>query len=181
MTETHFKTIKYMIKNKDWSYFKFVIIGLDRFHHAFWKYYDKKHPKYEPGNKFESKMKRILVGLAGLVVVGCSDGPVDTDIDDNKGAITNFAWDPIVDEYYETEKTIDKTVEHMEHLNYKYRFNKIFVDPSSVTWIERAKEKKLRAFKADNDLDSGIAKCKALFASIVNTIREPRGYFGPQS
>ncbi|MFX1489229.1 MAG: alkaline phosphatase family protein [Promethearchaeota archaeon] len=59
MTEIHFKTIKYLIKNKDWSYFKFVIIGLDRFHHAFWKYYDKNHHKYEPGNKFEGEMKNF--------------------------------------------------------------------------------------------------------------------------
>ena len=44
--------------NKDWDYFKFVIIGLDRFHHAFWKYYDKEHQKYESGNDFEGEMRK---------------------------------------------------------------------------------------------------------------------------
>ncbi len=58
MTRVQFKTVKYLIQNKDWDYFKFVIIGLDRFHHAFWKYYDKNHIKYEPGNKFEGEMKK---------------------------------------------------------------------------------------------------------------------------
>ncbi len=58
MTEIHFKTVKYLIQNKEWDYFKFVIIGLDRFHHAFWKFYDKKHPKYEQGNKFEEEMRK---------------------------------------------------------------------------------------------------------------------------
>ena len=58
MTKIQFKTVKYLMKNKDWDYFKFVIIGLDRFHHAFWKYYDKKHNKYEPGNKFEDEMRK---------------------------------------------------------------------------------------------------------------------------
>lgn len=57
MTEVQFKTIKYLMKNKEWNYFQFVIIGLDRFHHAFWKYYDKSHHLYEAGNKFESEMK----------------------------------------------------------------------------------------------------------------------------
>ncbi|GAG86004.1 unnamed protein product, partial [marine sediment metagenome] len=57
MTEVQFKTIKYLMKCKKWNYFKFVIIGLDRFHHAFWKYYDKTHHKYEPGNKFEYEMR----------------------------------------------------------------------------------------------------------------------------
>jgi len=58
MTRIQFKTVKYLMQNKDWDYFKFVIIGLDRFHHAFWKYYDKSHAKYEPGNEFEGEMKK---------------------------------------------------------------------------------------------------------------------------
>ena len=58
MTKVQLKTVKYLIQNKEWDYFKFVIIGLDRFHHAFWKYYDKNHHKYEPGNKFEDEMRK---------------------------------------------------------------------------------------------------------------------------
>ena len=58
MTKIQFKTIKYLMTNKDWDYFKFVIIGLDRFHHAFWKYYDKEHQKYESGNDFEGEMRK---------------------------------------------------------------------------------------------------------------------------
>ncbi len=58
MTKIQFKTIKYLIAKKEWDYFQFVIIGLDRFHHAFWKYYDKEHPKYEPGNKYGEEMKK---------------------------------------------------------------------------------------------------------------------------
>jgi len=58
MTKVQFKTVKYLMQKKEWDYFKFVIIGLDRFHHAFWKYYDKEHPKYEPRNKFREEMKK---------------------------------------------------------------------------------------------------------------------------
>lgn len=59
LTRKHFKIVKYLIKNKEWDYCQFVIIGLDRFHHAFWKYYDKSHHKYESGNIFESAMKNF--------------------------------------------------------------------------------------------------------------------------
>lgn len=67
MTEVQFKTIKYLMKEKDWDYFKFVIIGLDRMHHAFWKYFDKQHHKYEPGNEFEGEMKKYYQYLDNKV------------------------------------------------------------------------------------------------------------------
>ncbi|MHA1499448.1 MAG: alkaline phosphatase family protein [Promethearchaeota archaeon] len=57
MTKLHFETIKYLITKKEWNYCQFVIIGLDRIHHAFWKYYDKYHQKYVAGNIFESVIK----------------------------------------------------------------------------------------------------------------------------
>ena len=59
LTKKHFEVVKHLIKNKPWDYCQFVIIGLDRFHHAFWKYYDKSHHKYEPGNIYESAIKNF--------------------------------------------------------------------------------------------------------------------------
>ncbi|MFX1391937.1 MAG: alkaline phosphatase family protein [Promethearchaeota archaeon] len=63
MTNIHFKTIKYLIKKKEWDYCQFVIIGLDRLHHGFWKYYDKNHQKYVSGNFFESAIKNYYKKL----------------------------------------------------------------------------------------------------------------------
>ena len=63
MTNIHFETVKYLMKTKDWDYCQFVIIGLDRLHHAFWKYYDKTHHKYESGNIFESAIKNFYKKL----------------------------------------------------------------------------------------------------------------------
>ncbi|TFF93228.1 MAG: nucleotide pyrophosphatase, partial [Promethearchaeota archaeon] len=57
MTRIQLQTIKYLMTRKEWNYVQFVLIGLDRLHHGFWKYYDKKHQKYEKGNLFESAMK----------------------------------------------------------------------------------------------------------------------------
>ncbi len=54
MTEKHFRVIDHLLTTREWDLFMFVEIGLDRMHHAFWKYFDKAHPKYEQGNPFET-------------------------------------------------------------------------------------------------------------------------------
>ncbi|AIJ04922.1 type I phosphodiesterase/nucleotide pyrophosphatase 1 [Methanocaldococcus bathoardescens] len=53
MTEKRFEVIRYLIQEKEWDYFQFVEIGLDRVHHAFWKYFDENHHLHEPGNKYK--------------------------------------------------------------------------------------------------------------------------------
>jgi predicted AlkP superfamily phosphohydrolase/phosphomutase len=54
MTEKRFDLIKNWIKEDQWDYFMFMEIGTDRLHHAFWKFYDKSHPKFLPNNKYEN-------------------------------------------------------------------------------------------------------------------------------
>jgi predicted AlkP superfamily phosphohydrolase/phosphomutase len=54
MTEKNFQVIEYLIKEKPWEFFMFVEIGVDRVQHAFWKYFDSTHPKYEPNHKYEN-------------------------------------------------------------------------------------------------------------------------------
>ena len=54
MTATRFRVIEHLMTTRPWDFFMFVDIGLDRMHHAFWKYYDKDHPKYVPGNQYET-------------------------------------------------------------------------------------------------------------------------------
>jgi predicted AlkP superfamily phosphohydrolase/phosphomutase len=56
MTDTHFRVIEHLMTTRPWDFFMFVDIGLDRMHHAFWKYYDKEHPKYVSGNQYETAM-----------------------------------------------------------------------------------------------------------------------------
>ncbi|NQT08526.1 alkaline phosphatase family protein [Candidatus Bathyarchaeota archaeon] len=63
MTENHFKVIKHLIKTKDWNFFMFVEIGLDRIHHAFWKYFDESHHLHEPGSEFENVVEDYYVLL----------------------------------------------------------------------------------------------------------------------
>ncbi len=57
MTEKRFEVIRYLIQEKEWDYFQFVEIGLDRIHSTFWKYFDEKHHLYEPNSKYKEVIK----------------------------------------------------------------------------------------------------------------------------
>ncbi len=54
MTEKRFKVANYLLKRNNFNLFILMEIGLDRMHHAFWKYFDKEHHLYQPGNKYEN-------------------------------------------------------------------------------------------------------------------------------
>ncbi len=53
MTEQHFKVLRHLAWNKKWDFMMFVEIGIDRVQHAFWKYYDTRHPRYPGPNPYE--------------------------------------------------------------------------------------------------------------------------------
>jgi predicted AlkP superfamily phosphohydrolase/phosphomutase len=54
MTEKRFTVIKHLMEKEAWDFLMFVEIGVDRIHHAFWKFHDRNHPKYVKGNKYEN-------------------------------------------------------------------------------------------------------------------------------
>lgn len=54
MSRKQWQVVRYFIRSKEWDYFHFVDIGLDRVHHGFWDCYDKQHIHYKPGNPYES-------------------------------------------------------------------------------------------------------------------------------
>jgi len=54
MSKKQWQVVKWMLTEQEWDYFHFVDIGLDRVHHGFWNYFDKKHVQYEPGNPYEN-------------------------------------------------------------------------------------------------------------------------------
>ena len=67
MTEKHFEVIKHLMRTRDWNFFMFVEIGLDRVHHAFWKYFDETHHLHEPGNEFQGVVEDYYAYLDGKV------------------------------------------------------------------------------------------------------------------
>lgn len=54
MTEKRFAVVRNLARRDDWDFFIFMEIGTDRLHHAFWKYYDRDHPKYVKNNEYEN-------------------------------------------------------------------------------------------------------------------------------
>lgn len=53
MSRKQWQVVRHFIRKKEWDYFHFVDIGLDRVHHGFWDGYDKQHIHYKPGNPYE--------------------------------------------------------------------------------------------------------------------------------
>ncbi|MFI5454486.1 MAG: alkaline phosphatase family protein [Isosphaerales bacterium] len=52
MSRTQFQVVRHLLLTKEWDYFHFVDIGLDRVHHGFWKYHDPQHVLHEPDSPF---------------------------------------------------------------------------------------------------------------------------------
>ncbi|MDW8275262.1 MAG: alkaline phosphatase family protein, partial [Candidatus Nitrosocaldus sp.] len=67
MTERRFKVIKYLLSKERWDYFMFVEIGVDRLHHAFWKFHDRNHPKYVPRNRYEDVVREYYRFIDGKI------------------------------------------------------------------------------------------------------------------
>jgi len=111
MTCQHIEVIKYLMKEKKWDFFMFVEIGVDRAHHAFWKYFDKSHPKYEAGNKYENVIidyYRLIDEGIGQMLENLDDDTVVLVASDHgakamKGAFCVNQW--LIDKGYLTLKT----------------------------------------------------------------------------
>jgi len=52
MTEQHFAVARHLLDTRSWDFFVMVEIGVDRIHHAFWRYLDPAHPQHEPGHHY---------------------------------------------------------------------------------------------------------------------------------
>jgi predicted AlkP superfamily phosphohydrolase/phosphomutase len=55
--------IKHLMTTKPWDFFMHVDMGVDRIHHGFWKYFDERHPLYQPGNPYEDAIHDYYVHL----------------------------------------------------------------------------------------------------------------------
>jgi predicted AlkP superfamily phosphohydrolase/phosphomutase len=54
MSRKHWRVVRWLLAEKEWDYFHYVDIGLDRVHHGFWDSFDPKHIHYKPGNPYEN-------------------------------------------------------------------------------------------------------------------------------
>ena len=57
MTRARFKFARHLLEKKAWDFFMMVEMGSDRLHHAFWRFWDKTHAKYEPNSPFADTIR----------------------------------------------------------------------------------------------------------------------------
>src|SRR5205814_7129310 len=62
-----FRVCKRRRGRERYDYFMTVGMGVDRIHHAFWKYMDPEHPKHEPGNRFQQAIHDYYVFIDGQI------------------------------------------------------------------------------------------------------------------
>jgi predicted AlkP superfamily phosphohydrolase/phosphomutase len=67
MTDRRFKLADHLLATRPWDLFVMVEIGLDRIHHAFWKFMDPTHRKHVPGSPYEHAVVEYLEHVDGLV------------------------------------------------------------------------------------------------------------------
>jgi predicted AlkP superfamily phosphohydrolase/phosphomutase len=79
MTEQRFRVMEWLMAEKPWDLFMFVEIGVDRMHHAFWKFMDPEHHLFTPGNKYLTAIRdyyRFLDEKLGRLVARAGDDTV---------------------------------------------------------------------------------------------------------
>ncbi len=59
MLENHQRQVLYLATQKQWEVFLYVEIAVDRAHHAFWKYFDKEHPRYTEHPHYSNVIPRL--------------------------------------------------------------------------------------------------------------------------
>ena len=57
MLDNHMKMIIHLLKKKKWTFFALNNIGVDRAHHAFWRYHDTTHHMYEANSEFKDVIR----------------------------------------------------------------------------------------------------------------------------
>jgi predicted AlkP superfamily phosphohydrolase/phosphomutase len=57
MTEQRFAVARHLLDTRPWDFFMMVEIGVDRIHHAFWRYLDPAHPRHEPHPRYTDAIR----------------------------------------------------------------------------------------------------------------------------
>jgi predicted AlkP superfamily phosphohydrolase/phosphomutase len=63
MTEQRFALCRHLLRTRPWDFFMVVEIGLDRMHHAFWRFMDPAHPQHEPGHRYRDVIRAYYAYL----------------------------------------------------------------------------------------------------------------------
>ena len=78
MSHKQWKVVHWLLREQEWDYFHFVDIGLDRVHHGFWNFFDKRHVQYQPGNPYENVIPDYYLWLDEQIGKALALVPEDT-------------------------------------------------------------------------------------------------------
>jgi predicted AlkP superfamily phosphohydrolase/phosphomutase len=67
MTDQRFSVCRHLLDTRPWDFFMLVEIGLDRMHHAFWRFLDPAHPRYEPEHRYRDAIRNYYAYLDELI------------------------------------------------------------------------------------------------------------------
>lgn len=67
MTDQRFEVCRHLLDTREWEFFMLVEIGLDRMHHAFWRFLDPEHPRYEPEHRYRDAIRNYYAYLDELI------------------------------------------------------------------------------------------------------------------
>ncbi len=76
MTRRRFALARHLRDTRPWDFLMMVEMGTDRLHHGFWRFYDRRHPDYEPGTRWESLFRdyyRLVDEEIGRLIEGLDD------------------------------------------------------------------------------------------------------------
>ena len=76
MTKRRFALARHLRDTRPWEFLMMVEMGTDRLHHGFWRFYDPKHPDYEPGTKWEQAFRdyyKLVDEEIGALIEGLGD------------------------------------------------------------------------------------------------------------
>jgi len=79
MTGKRFRVARRLLAQEPWDLFAMVEMGTDRIHHGFWRFFDRNHRLYEPGNRYESVIHDYYVEVdaeIGRLLDGAGDASV---------------------------------------------------------------------------------------------------------
>jgi predicted AlkP superfamily phosphohydrolase/phosphomutase len=123
MTENRFAVVNYLMERKEWDFFMFVEMGIDRIHHGLWKYFDEEHKKYDPDSPYRGVLKeyyQFVDDQVGHVLEGVDDQTVVLIVSDHgaqrmEGGICINEW--LMREGYLTLKSIPHEVTQLRNDN----------------------------------------------------------------
>lgn len=61
LMEVQYALLEHALKTKTWDFAMHVNIGVDRLHHAFWRYHDSQHRLHEPDSPFNNAIRDYYV------------------------------------------------------------------------------------------------------------------------